>query len=162
MDLFHMGTRMKNSITEPGSPPPVDIPSFRAETRWVPMQAQLRRGRMSMLKEFKKPGNLTVTEFAKIGKLSPTQVYRDANRRRLLALPVRGRGLRIPDWQVLPIQRKLTRLLLQQAPTVDEWAIYYVLSERHRDLGGKSPIAVVTAGNWRGILSLVLAGLGFV
>jgi len=111
--------------------------SFRAESRWEPTPNQLQRGRVLLLKEFRKPHNLTVAQFAALAGKSRQQIYKDISSRRLLVLSVGARGQRIPDWQLEEIKKRLTQGLLEAAQGVDEWTLYYALIEPNRDFSGK-------------------------
>lgn len=133
--------------------------SFRAKNRWEPTANQLQRGRALMLKEFRKPHNLTVTQFAELAGKSRQQIYKDLKSKRLLALSVGARGQRIPDWQLEPARKKLTQALLENAPDVDDWTLYYALAEPNEALAGKAPIRAVKIGNLEQILNLVLTQL---
>lgn len=134
--------------------------SFRAEARWEPSATELQRGRVLMLKEFRQPGNLPVADFARLAGKSRQQIYKDVELRRLLALSIGARGQRIPDWQLDDIRRKLAQAVLQKARDVDEWTIYYALSEPNDALAGKAPLAVVTLGNLDKVGAAVFGKLG--
>jgi hypothetical protein len=142
-----------------GSPTETPDLSFRAEKRWEPSATELQRGRVLMLKEFRKPHNLPVAEFALLAGKSRQQIYKDVEMRRLLALSIGARGQRIPDWQLDETSKRLTQALLDKARGVDEWTLYYALSEPSEALSGKAPINVVTAGNMERILAAVLGKL---
>lgn len=139
--------------------PETAAPSFRAEHRWEPSATDLQRGRALMLKEFRKPQNLPVARFALLAGKSRQQIYKDVEMRRLLALSIGARGQRIPDWQFGEAQKKLTQALLQKAHNVDEWTLYYALSEPSEALSGKVPVEIVTAGNGERLLAALLAQL---
>ena len=136
------------------------IPSFRASKRWGPSVTEIQRGRMLMLKEFRKPHNLPVIEFALLAGKSRQQIYKDVDMRRLLALSIGARGQRVPDWQLDPVRKNLTHALLEKARGVDEWTLYYALCEPNQDFSGKSPIKSVTVGNMERILDTLLSQLG--
>mgnify|MGYP000153173828 CR=1 FL=1 len=135
--------------------------SFRAESPWEPTQNQLQRGRALLLKEFRKPHNLTVVQFATLAGKSRQQIYKDISSRRLLAISVGARGQRIPDWQLEEIKQRLTQGLLEAAQGVDEWTLYHALIEPNRDFAGKPPIETVTSGNLKRTLGTILNQLGF-
>ncbi|MGA7180137.1 MAG: integrase [Thiobacillaceae bacterium] len=135
------------------------IQSFRAEKRWKPSATDLQRGRALMLKEFRKPLNLPVADFAQLAGKSRQQIYKDVEMRRLLALSIGARGQRIPDWQLDETRKKLTQALLKKAHDVDEWTLYYALSEPSDALSGKSPVDIVSAGNLGRVLAALLAQL---
>ena len=136
------------------------MPSFRAETPWEPSATELQRGRALMLKEFRLPGNLPVADFARLAGKSRQQIYKDVELRRLLALSIGARGQRIPDWQLDETRKTLTQAVLQKAREVDEWTLYYALSEPNEALAGKAPLAVVTVGNLDKVRTAVLSQLG--
>jgi hypothetical protein len=148
--LAHLPQAAANAVT---------VQSFRAESRWTPGSTELQQGRALMLKEFRLPHNLSVVEFAALAGKSRQQIYKDVEMRRLLALSVGARGQRIPDWQLDDTRRKLTQALLAQAPSVDEWTLYYALTEASAALSGKTPLAAVRAGNIERVLGALLAQL---
>lgn len=135
--------------------------SFRAESRWEPTPSQLQRGRVLLLKEFRKPHNLTVAQFAAFAGKSRQQIYKDISSRRVLALSVGARGQRIPDWQLEEIKKGLTQRLLEAAQGVDGWTLYHALIEPNRDFAGKRPIEVVTPKSLKRVLDSLLGQLGF-
>jgi len=137
-----------------------EIPSFRGTQRWEPSVTEIQRGRVLTLKEFRKPHNLPVIEFALLAGKSRQQIYKDVDMRRLLALSIGARGQRIPDWQLDPIKKNLTQALLEKAWDVDKWTLYCALSEPNQDFSGKSPIKSVTVGNMERILGTLLSQLG--
>ena len=130
--------------------------AFRAEKRWEPSATDLQRGRVLMLKEFRKPHNLPVTDFSLLAGKSRQQIYKDVEMRRLLALSIGARGQRIPDWQLDVTRKKLTQALLKKAQDVDEWTLYYALSEPSEALSGKAPLEVVSPGNMGRVLDVLL------
>ena len=134
-------------------------PRFRAETRWEPSATDLQRGRALMLQEFRQPHNLPVAGFAQLAGKSRQQIYKDVEMRRLLALSIGARGQRIPDWQLDETKKKLTQALMEKARDVDEWTLYYALSEPSEALSGKVPVEVVTAGNLARVLAALLGQL---
>ena len=133
--------------------------SCRAEKRWEPSAMDMQRGRVLMLKEFRKPHNLPVTDFAQLAGKSRQQIYKDVELRRLLALSIGARGQRIPDWQLDVTRKKLTQALLEKARDVDEWTLYYALSEPNEGLSGRAPLDAVTPGNLGKVLSAILGQL---
>lgn len=134
-------------------------PSLRADKPWEPSATDLQRGRTLMLKEFRQPHNLPVTEFALLAGKSRQQIYKDIEMRRLLALSIGARGQRIPDWQLDVTRKKLTQALLEKARDVDEWTLYYALSEPNEALSGRAPLDAVTPGNMGKVLSAILGQL---
>jgi hypothetical protein len=133
--------------------------AFRAEERWKPSATDLQRGRVLMLTEFRKPHNLPVTDFSLLAGKSRQQIYKDVEMRRLLALSIGARGQRIPDWQLDVTRKNLTQALLEKAREVDEWTLYYALSEPTEALSGRSPLDAVTPGNMGKVLSVILGQL---
>lgn len=113
-----------------------------------------------MLEEFRKPHNLPVVKFAELAGKSRQQIYKDVEMKRLLALSIGARGQRIPDWQLDPIKKQLTQSLMGKARDVDEWSLYYALSEPNQDFSGKAPVETVTARNIERVLSTLLSQLG--
>jgi hypothetical protein len=109
-----------------------------------------------MLAEFRKPHNLPVTDFSLLAGKSRQQIYKDVEMRRLLALSIGARGQRIPDWQLDVTRKKLTQALLEKARDVDEWTLYYALSEPSEALSGKAPLEVVSPGNMGRVLDVLL------
>lgn len=132
---------------------------FRAEARWEPSATNLQQGRALMLKASRQPHNLPVTEFAQLAGKSRQQIYKDVEKRRLLALSIGARGQRIPNWQLDETRKELTRALLEKACGVDEWTLYYALSEPSDALSGKVPVEIVSAGNLGKVLAALLAQL---
>lgn len=139
---------------------PVDLSPFRAKKRWEPSTTDLQRGRVLMLEEFRKPHNLPVVKFAELAGKSRQQIYKDVEMKRLLALSIGARGQRIPDWQLDPIKKQLTQSLMDKARDVDEWSLYYALSEPNQGFSGKAPVETVTARNIERVLSALLSQLG--
>ncbi|MBT9567915.1 MAG: hypothetical protein IV085_06410 [Thiobacillus sp.] len=139
----------------------MSLPSFTAQARWEPSATDLQRGRALMLKAFCQPHNLPVTEFAELAGKSRQQIYKDIEKRRLLALSIGARGQRIPDWQLDETRRELTQKLMEKASDADEWTLYYALSEPSDALSGKVPVEVVSAGNLGKVLASLLAQLNF-
>jgi hypothetical protein len=133
--------------------------TFRAEKRWEPSATDLQRGRALMLAEFRRPHNLSVSDFAQLAGKSRQQIYKDVVMRRLLALSIGARGQRIPDWQLDETRKKLTQALLEKAHGVDEWTLYSALSEPSKALSGRAPLDVVSVGNMGSVLDTILAQL---
>lgn len=131
-----------------------------AEKTWMPTATDLQRGRAQMLKEFNTPNNLPLAKFAILANKSRQQVYKDVAARRLLALSVGTNGQRLPDWQLVPSSLELTREVLAKAVDVDEWTLFYALSEPLDALRGKSPVQAVNKSNMHRVVSTVLSALG--
>lgn len=118
---------------------------LRASDRWVPGATDIQRGRAALLEAFEQPHNLALPEFARLAHKSRQQIYKDIEARRLLALNVGPRGQKLPDWQLDPVKRQLTQVVLHGASGVDAWTLYRALSEPLEGLGGRAPVAAVTA-----------------
>lgn len=114
-----------------------------------------------MARELKRPGNMKIRVFAKRAKKSTYQIIQDLRSARLLSLSLGHFATHIPDWQLIGIKRRLTRLVLMQASNVDEWTLYYALSSPHDELRGRAAVDVVTFSNLSRVLALVLSDLGF-
>ncbi len=134
--------------------------ALRASGTWQASASELQRGRMQMLKEFNAPGNLPLAQYAQLANKSRQQLYKDVAAKRLLALSIGNRGLRIPDWQLTPDAQELTRQLLAKAGTVDEWTLFHALAEPYEALQHKSPITAVSKANLNQVLATVLNKLG--
>lgn len=153
----------------PGNPE-ADLPTqlqtrakaLRAETRWQASASELQHGRVQMLKEFNTPNNLPLAQFAKLANKSRQQIYKDVAAKRLLALSVGSRGLRIPDWQLDPLRLELTRSLLAKAVDIDEWTVFHALSLPLETLQGKSAVEALHKSNFDAVLSSVLNDLGVI
>lgn len=137
-----------------------DTGTLRAPTRWVPSAAQLRKGRTLMAKVLKRPSNLPIRVFAERAKKSTRQIILDIHSARLLSLSLGRSPTHVPDWQLIGVKRRLTRLVLMHAPNVDEWTIYYALSSPHEELRGRAAVDVVAFDNLKRIMELVLCDLG--
>ncbi len=118
--------------------------ALRTDTRWVPGETDIQRGRSVLLDAFDQPHNLPLPEFARLANKSRQQIYKDIDARRLLALNVGPRGQKLPDWQLDPVKHQLTQAVLQGAAEVDSWTLYRALSEPLEGLGGHSPVDAVT------------------
>ncbi|WP_068636377.1 integrase [Thauera butanivorans] len=134
--------------------------TLRADTRWVPGETDIQRGRAALLEAFDRPHNLPLPEFARLANKSRQQIYKDIDARRLLALNVGPRGQKLPDWQLDPVKRHLTQTVLQGAAEVDNWTLYRALSEPLEGLGGRSPVEAVTADSVDEVARAVFNALG--
>jgi hypothetical protein len=132
--------------------------ALRVDSAWEPTATDIQRGRAALLHAYEAPGNVPLTEFARLAHKSRQQIYKDlsARPRRLLSLDVGRRGQRLPDWQLDPLKLKLTREILKRAASVDSWTLFRALSSADDALGGHSPIEVVRLGNFDRIVELVL------
>jgi hypothetical protein len=137
---------------------------FIAAERWTPGETDLQRGRAALLEEFRKPHNLTVSQYAKLAGVSRQQIYKDlsATSPKLLALSVGKAGQRVPDWQLEDRSRELTRLVMDAAPELDAWTVYHALSSPSGALEGRAPVdAVKQKGRAvESLATLVLEELG--
>ena len=129
---------------------------LKVETPWAPSTTDLQRGRLLMLREFAQPQNLPLAEFAKLAHKSRQQIYKDIAARRLLALSVGVRGLRLPDWQLDPTRLKLTQKVLAEADDVDTWTLFHALSEPMDGLQRRSPLQAVRQNNLANVIRAVL------
>lgn len=136
--------------------------ALRAPDSWHASASELQRGRMQMLKEFNSPSNLPLAQYAHLANKSRQQLYKDVTAKRLLALSIGNRGLRIPDWQLTPDALELTRQLLAKAGTVDEWTLFHALSEPYEALHHQTPVAAVNKSNLDQVLATVLNKLGLI
>ncbi|SOD42768.1 integrase [Nitrosovibrio sp. Nv4] len=134
--------------------------ALRTDIRWVPSQTDIQRGRAVLLEAFEQPHNLPLPDFARLANKSRQQIYKDIKARRLLALNVGPRGRRLPDWQLDPVKRQLTQIVLQAAPEVDIWTLYRALSEPLEGLAGRSPVEAVTADSVDAVAKAVFNVLG--
>lgn len=134
--------------------------SLRSDTRWVPDETDVQRGRAILLETFHQPHNLPIPEYAKLADRSRQQIYKDILARRLLALNVGSRGQKLPDWQLDPVKQQLTQTVLQEVEGIDHWTIYRALSEPLEGLGGRSPVDAVTLGSIDNVAESVFNVLG--
>ncbi|PHY81661.1 integrase (plasmid) [Serratia marcescens] len=108
-----------------------------------PVLSQFQREHAEKLELYEASQNLPVVAFAKLAGKSRDQVNRDIKAGRLLTLAMGNRGQRIPDWQLDPLCRELTSLVLSKARSADPWRVYHVLNTPVDELGGKCPIEAV-------------------
>ena len=134
--------------------------ALRADTRWMPRETEIQRGRAAMLEAFEQPHNLPLPDFARLANKSRQQIYKDIEARRLLALNVGPRGRRLPDWQLDPVKQRLTQIVLQAASEVDAWTLYRALSEPLEGLAGRSPGEAVAADSVDDVAKAVFNVLG--
>jgi hypothetical protein len=134
--------------------------ALRADTRWVPGETDVQRGRALLLETFNQPQNLPTPQFAKLADKSRQQIYKDIVARRLLALNVGPRGQKLPDWQLDPVKQQLTQTVLREVEGIDNWTIYRALSEPLEGLGGRSPVDAVTSGSIDEVAGAVFNVLG--
>jgi hypothetical protein len=134
--------------------------ALRANTRWVPGETDIQRGRAAQLEAFERPHNVPLAQFAQLASKSRQQIYKDIDSARLLALNVGPRGQKLPDWQLDPVKQQLTQAVLQEAGGIDNWTLYRALSEPLEGLGGRSPVDAVTADSVDQIAAAVFNVLG--
>lgn len=134
--------------------------ALRADTRWMPRETEIQRGRAAMLEAFEQPHNLTLPDFARLANKSRQQIYKDIDAQRLLALNVGRRGQKLPDWQLDPVKQRLTQVVLQGAPGIDAWTLYRTLSEPLEGLAGRSPMGAVTIDSIDEVAKAVFNVLG--
>ncbi|MBY4674337.1 integrase [Burkholderia multivorans] len=134
--------------------------TLRADTRWVPSETDIQRGRSVRLEAFNLPHNLPLPDFARLANKSRQQIYKDIDARRLLALNVGPRGQKLPDWQLDPVKQQLTQVVLQEVEGIDHWTLYRALSEPLEGLGGRAPVESVTARSIDDVAKAVLNILG--
>ncbi len=134
--------------------------ALRADSRWVPGDTEIQRGRALLLEAFDQPHNLPLPEFARLANKSRQQIYKDIDARRLLALNVGPRGQKLPDWQLDPVKQQLTQTVVNGAADIDHWTLYRALSEPLEGLAGRSPVDVVTADSVDEVAKAVFNVLG--
>ncbi|MCP1106549.1 integrase arm-type DNA-binding domain-containing protein [Serratia nevei] len=110
-----------------------------------PAPSQFQREHAEKLELYEASHNLPVVAFAKLAGKSRDQVNRDIKAGRLLTLAMGNRGQRIPDWQLDPLCRELTSLVLSNARSADPWRVYHALNTPVDELGGMRPIEAVRA-----------------
>ena len=137
--------------------------AMQAPVPHQPTKAGLQRGKMLQLAELRRKTNVSVARFAALAGKSRQQLYKEISARKLLALSVGPRLLRVPDWQLVPAALALTQAVLAKATDeVDPWTMYQALSTPDDGFGGKAPIAAVTPSKVRDVADLVCARLGIV
>lgn len=135
------------------------VAELRASERWAPSDHDLARGREILVREFDKPEFLTLEKFAHLADRSREQICDDIASRRLLALNVRPRGQRIPQWQLDQRVQQLTCAVLAKA-SLDDWTVYWALTTGYDSLSGKSPVSLAGMRDPHRLASIVLAHLG--
>ncbi|MGH8417876.1 MAG: tyrosine-type recombinase/integrase [Pseudomonas sp.] len=121
--------------------------------------SNLQRERMEMLETYEAPGNLPVSQFAKLAGKSRDQVNREIKAGKLLTLTMGNRGQRIPEWQLDPLKHQLIHGVLQQTASVDTWLVYRTLSQPMDCLGGRSAVEAITPDNFRETTEMVCDAL---
>jgi len=134
--------------------------ALRTDTRRVPGETDIQRGRAVLLEAFGESHNLPLPDLARLANKSRQQIYKDIQARRLLALNVGTRGQRLPDWQLDPVKQRLTQIVLRGASEVDAWTQYRALAEPLEGLAGHSPVEAVTADSIDAVAKAVFNVLG--
>jgi hypothetical protein len=134
--------------------------NLESPQRWQPSDTSLQQGRAMLLQDFTQPRNLPLPVFVKLAHKSRQQIYKDITARRLLALSVGKRGLRLPDWQLQDASLALTRAVLARAVDVDAWTLYRALSAPSAAFDGRSPVEAVRPGSVEKVSATVLDALG--
>lgn len=151
-------------VTQPQtSSPPASmrrLPAISSPRSAQPQISEFYRVRLKLLEKFEAPHNLSVAEFAKLMGKSRRWVSHEIKARRLLALTLGNRGLRVPDWHFDPLKHNLIVTILSQLDKVDAWRVYYALSRPHHQLGSRVPIEAVTPTSLRKVIHAVQSSLG--
>ena len=133
---------------------------FRSATAHRPATPEFQQARKHLLNQFEEAGNLAPAAYAILARKSRQQVYKDVRARRLLAISVGKRGVRIPDWQLGDAALVLSQRVLAEAEDADPWTIYRALSTPDEALGGVAPVRAVQWSNLDAVAGLVCARLG--
>jgi integrase len=136
------------------------LPAVSLPRRAQPPVSEFYRVRLTLFEEFEAPHNLSVAEFAKLMGKSRRWVSYEIKARRLLALTLGNREMRIPDWHFDPLKHNLIVTILGQVDKVDAWRVYYALSRPHHQLGSRVPIEAVTPTSLRKVIHAVQSSLG--
>ncbi|ABE31849.1 phage integrase family protein [Paraburkholderia xenovorans LB400] len=128
-------------------PPPAHAPESEVSA--------IQREREEMLAMYESPNNLPVALFGKLAGKSKDQINRELKAGKLLSISLGNRGQRVPDWQLVPLKRRLAQALMNQCPHVDSWALYRLLTKPHSNLGNRAAIDVVTPTNVGKVLQAV-------
>lgn len=153
-------TALQSAANAPDRRPPLpgDAAQSAAPT-YVSSDEAFLRQREARLRDFDRPHNLPLTEFARLARKSRQQVYKDIHAGRLLALHVGTRGRRLPDWQLDAAGLRLTQAVLTRSAG-DTWEIYHALTDPLNELDGCPPARAVRPDNVETLANLVLAELG--
>ncbi len=127
---------------------------------WQASATDLQQGRIALLAEFNRPGNLPLARYVSLAAKSRQHIYKLIKAGKLLALSVGGRGIHIPDWQLAAAPAALTQAVLARAPGVDAWTVYHALSAASERFGGKAPVDAVTLASVDRLAASVLDTLG--
>jgi hypothetical protein len=137
--------------------------AMQAPVPHQPTEAELQHGKMLQLAELRRKTNVPVARFAALAGKSRQQLYKEISARKLLALSIGPRLLRVPDWQLVPAALALTQAVLAKtADNVDPWTVYQALSTPDDGFDGKTPVIAVTPSKVRDVADLVCARLGIV
>ena len=139
------------------------LTSNRAEKPWRPNDTLLERGRRLQQKQLRRPGMLTVQQFARAEGTSERRVRFELARpcSKWLMLGTRGMAPRMPAWKSSRAHEWLIRELRKHGRGLDVWTIYWALDARLPGLGDERPIDVIAWKNRRRVLSAVLSAQSF-
>lgn len=129
---------------------------------WVPPESTLERGTAAMLLEFEKSSNVPIERFAELSGQRLHSICEDIRMRRLLALNMTGRGTRLPNWQLEKKKLALTCNIMQSAVDIDNWTVYFALSQPLEGLGRHAPIEVIEKSSFEMIETAVFNSLGII
>lgn len=118
-----------------------------------------QRDRAALFELFDAPHNLPVTEFARLAGKSRRWINYEIQAGNLLALRVGNLAQRVPDWHLDTVKHALIQAVLKLHRDADGWQIYHALTQPCDDLGGNSPIDVVTDGNLDRVIMVTVAGI---
>ena len=110
-----------------------------------------------MLAIYESPSILPVPLFGKLAGKSKDQISRELKAGKLLSISLGNRGQRVPDWQLVPLKLKLAKAMLKQAPEVEAWELYHLLTKPHPGLEDRVAIDIVTPSNLDKIVQVLLA-----
>ena len=126
----------------------------------IPSLAEaLEREPLKQLAEYLCPNNIPVTQYGILVNKSRQQIYKDLDAGRLLGISLHARGVRLPNWQLMPAQASLTREVLKRLPDEDPWKVYWALKVAGEDLDHYAPITIVTLSQVDKVADVVCARL---
>ncbi len=143
---------VKRRRRDPVAPRPNDTPDVVAA-----LEAARERGRQGIAGFLKRPEMLTDRAFAARLGISHTTVHARRRANQLLAVGGAARGFRYPDWQIDPhtgqAYPEIGRLLRALR---DPWVVYRMFATmRHHDLGGRTGLDLLRAGEGEALARLV-------
>lgn len=101
----------------------------------------------------KQPDMLTARDFAGLIGVSHDTVHKMHKRHEVLGLQGAARGLRFPDWQATEEGQPLPGLPdLVAVLGAQPWRIYRFLKEHHAELGGRTALDALKAGDVAAVL----------